>query len=134
MLSPDDKQHLINEFHRQKKELDANHEGTENSRTLRCGEILIKLSPETIGATFDKAMEKPLRKMEDALETFGRSKEPRKPRVIVAGGSARSEALQEKLLSMCERNGLYPIFVHIESMQTATRYPFVFPTSLVPRF
>lgn len=118
-------------FHRQKKELDANHDGPKNARTLSCGKTAIDLSPEKIGAAFDWAMERPLEKMKGMLEALGRSKDRCRPRVIITGGSARSEALEEQLCLMCEENKLKFIFVHLESMRTGTRYPFVVPPSYV---
>lgn len=51
------------------------------------------------------------RAIEEELEKWRGWKGPPSIQVLIAGGTARSEALRDKIMYMCERHGLYqPLF------------------------
>lgn len=70
------------------------------------------LSPRVVRRAFDEAMESPVRMLTEELDRVARLTGPRCLQVIVAGGTARSLSLQEKLKSMCRKREMKaPIFV-----------------------
>lgn len=79
--------------------------------TLRYGKADIPLEPQDIRKTFEDAMRDAFRAIEEELEKWRGWKGPPSIQVLIAGGTARSEALRDKIMYMCERHGLYqPLF------------------------
>ena len=147
-LSLQDKQDLVSEFHQRKVDLDAYHNGLK-VLMLQDNSISVELTPEIIREPFDKAMRGPLAKLEEVLgylcPTDEKAKKSKKRdkclhlQVVVAGGSARSEALEAEVHSMCKKHGLSGhISIHSDAMETCSRSPFVrpetFPTSFLSIF
>ena len=77
--------------------------------------------------TFDEALRGPIQVLTKEFEKWDCSKSRRHPpRVIVAGGTARSLALQKEIATLCSRYKMgSPIF--IEKLRKVARHRFVFP-------
>lgn len=133
-LSQSNKQELINSFHIKKRGLDAKHNvplrerGPSGNKIICCGNdgTSFPLTPRVIRRAFNEAMDKPLKLLAEQLNRCGDLAGYNRPQVIVAGGTARSLALQEKIRTMCQKRKMKaPIF--IEKIRKGVRDRCVYP-------
>ena len=124
-VTPEEKQHFINQFRTLKKRLNASHdiEGASELLHLSFGNLRVKLTREIIRNAYDEAMGGAYQALYKALAPWNCEDRQQDLQVIVAGGTARSKALQEDIKSMCDTFGLDdPSFA--ESFGFAGRYRF----------
>lgn len=126
---------MINDFHIKKRELDDRHNVIQRERATHGNKIILRgdkgtvvtLSPREVRRAFKEAMEGPLAVLTEELDKALRLTGRRRLQIIVAGGSARSLALQDKVTAVCRRRKMKsPIFV--EKIRRGVRDRFVFPS------
>ena len=128
-VTPEEKQHFINQFRSLKKMLNSSHDvdGPAELLQLSYGNLRVRLTPEIIRSTYEEAMNGAFRALSDAMQPWYRPDDDPPLQVIVAGGTARSNALQRDVASMCHRFDLDPP-VFAERLGSAGRYRLVSPS------
>ncbi|MBE3045846.1 hypothetical protein IMZ48_25540 [Candidatus Bathyarchaeota archaeon] len=83
----------------------------------------IRLSPTVMRGSFDFAMQKPIELFTQELQRWSGLAKHHAPQVIIAGGTARSLALQQTLKALCRQYKMEsPIFID----KLVARHRFVF--------
>lgn len=127
-LSGRQKQALINDFHRRKREPDFDDATEEHVMTLHGpGGVDVPLTDIEVSEAFEKAMDGPWSKFAGALQSQAQLNNIHTLQVIVSGGTSRSQAVKDGVTMLC-RSCEYedPIFADELTMHIGARYPFVF--------
>ncbi|KAH9896363.1 hypothetical protein F4778DRAFT_783636 [Xylariomycetidae sp. FL2044] len=107
-ISAQTKQSILDQFNRDKVELGP---GCGQSFYFRLWEdgkpTLLEVSSERVQTLFGEALRRPLNLAEQKIAQVAKMPSI-KARVVVSGGSARHEALQNRLKDICKANGVQP--------------------------
>lgn len=128
-LSRRQKQSLINDFHRRKREPDFDDATEDRAITLHGpAGIDVPLTDGEISEAFEKALEGPWGKFEEVLQSQAHLNDAYAIQVIVSGGTSRSQAVKDRVIILCRNCGDEdPIFADELTMHIGAQYPFVSP-------